>query len=233
MSSSQALRLYDATQSPLSVRFTSTDRFPQNGSWSWSDMTCKLVSSGVAVLSRYSAGGVDPFTIIVGQTMCRLFELGRQGEKRLRGIIESLPIHNTMGNIVHFGFGADSVVRNLSSTYEGGILVAIAASATECYKIDHTADILWEMVQLYKHSTPEEMTPSPMQWKALAKQCAGVLSGSEFPKIAEQLISLHSKNQLFPQGRNSLRADTKKRTVSTADTLAEALVIIGQITIKT
>ena len=142
----------------------------------------RVFSSGIAISSRYSAGGVDPFTAVVGQTICRSFAPGRQGEQRVRSTIKSLPSHDSVGNIVHFGFRADGIVRNLSSTYEGAVLTAITASAVECYKNDHAVDILWEMAQLYRTDTAEDMTPSPIQWKVLVKQCSGVLSGSEVPR---------------------------------------------------
>ena len=156
----------------------------------------KSVSGAVAVLSRLSEGGVDSFTTVVGQFMCQEFRLGRDGKQLYINIINSLSCQSTFGQVIHFGFGIDSIVRNLSASYEGGILAILGAALGECYFENHAANILWELVQAYKPENSDDRTPSPAQWLSLIRQCNGVLANDEFPVVAEHLMQLHPQNRL-------------------------------------
>jgi hypothetical protein len=157
---SSALTLYDASAPLLSQRFTAPSVFPQSGSWSWTTLITTGITGAIRVLGRYSAAGVDPYTVIIGQLVCGNFKLTDRSAARLEMAIVSLRTMNTIGDMLHFGFGVDSVVRNLAATEEGGILVALCAAATEVFHPNHAANILWEMVRTFK--TPEKETPSPL-----------------------------------------------------------------------
>ena len=224
---SSALTLYDASAPLLSQRFTPTNSFPQSGSWSWVNLIDSGVRGAVKVLSRYSAAGVDQYTVIIGQIVCGNFKLSVRGARRLESAIMELKSMNTIGNMLHFGFGVDSVVRNLATTEEGGILVALCAAATEAYALNHAGDIFWELVRTCK--VPEKQTPSPLQWKALLKACAGTLAETEFPKLAEHLMHLHSNYNLLTVGRYETGTHWNARGVSSPDTIAEALLAIGKV----
>ena len=156
----------------------------------------KSISGAVAVLSRLSEGGVDPITAAVGQIMCQEFRLGRDGKRLYINILNNLSCQSTLGQVFHFGFGIDSIVRNLSASYEGGILVILGAALGECYFENHAASILWELVQAYKPKNSSDRTPSPAQWLSLIRQCNGVLASDEFPVVAEHLMQLHPQIRL-------------------------------------
>jgi hypothetical protein len=188
----------------------------------------KAVTGAVAVLSRFSEGGVDPFTTIVGQLVCREFKLGRAGADLFLKILSELRCYSTMGDVVYFGFGIDSMVRNLSASYEGGVLVLLSAALAECYHENQAANILWELVQAYKPVDSSDRTPSPTQWLALVRQCGGVLATDEFPKIVEHFM------QLCPQNRPYLVTFPidpryRQRGVSHPDSIAEALLAVGKV----
>jgi hypothetical protein len=227
---SSALTLYDASAPLLSRRFTAASpSFPQSGSWNWVGLIDSGVRGAVKVLSRYSAAGVDPYTVIIGQVACSNFKLSIRSAKRLENAIMSLKVVNTIGNMLHFGFGIDSVVRNLAATEEGGILVAICAAATESFATNHAAGILWELVRTFK--APEKQTPSPLQWKALLNVCAGTLAETEFPALAEHLMHLCAENDRLAVGRYETETHRQTRGVSSPDTMAEALVAIGKVSV--
>ena len=180
------------------------------------------------VLSRFSEGGIDPFTTIIGQLVCREFKLGRDGTHLFIKILDGLTCKSALGNVMHFGFGIDSIVRNLSASYEGGVLVLLCAALAECYYETHAADILWELVQCSKPKDAGDRTPSPTQWLALVRQCAGVLATDEFPVVAEHFMHLHPKNQLVtsesPYAENSGR-----RGVCSSESMAMAILALGKV----
>ena len=184
----------------------------------------KVITGAIAVLSRFSEGGIDPFTTVVGQLVCQEFKLGRAGTRLFLEILNRLKCTSTLGDVIHFGFGVDSIVRNLSATAEGGTLVILAAALGECYYENHAADILYELVQVYKPANSDNRTPSPNQWLAIVRQCSGVLATDEFPKLAEHFM------QLLPEN-NSLRSesDVDRRGVASPNSLAEALLAMGRV----
>ncbi len=188
----------------------------------------KAVTGAVAVLSRFSQGGIDPFTTVVGQLICQEFKLGRAGARLYVDILNGLKCQSAMGDVMHLGFGIDSIVRNLSATYEGGILVVLSAALAECYFENHAANILWELVQLYKPSNSGDRTPSPTQWLALVRQCDGVLATDELPKVAEHFMQLHSQNSL-DCSKSVIDPRPGKRGVSSPESIAEALLAIGKV----
>lgn len=225
---SSALTLYDASAPLLSRRFTATSpSFPQSGSWNWVGLIDSGVQGAVKILSRYSAAGVDPYTLIIGQIACSNFKLSTRSAMRLQNAIMDLKSMNSIGNFLHFGFGIDSVVRNLAATEEGGILVALCASATESFATNHAANILWELIRTFK--APEKQRPSQLQWKALLQVCAGTLAETEFPALAEHLMHLCAENDRLAVGRYETETHRQTRGVSSPDTMAEALVAIGKV----
>ena len=228
---SQDLILHGAGSPPLSQHLTSRNEFRQTGVWSWSDLLSKAVRGSAAVLSRFSEGGIDPFTTIIGQMICREFKLGHDGAKLFLDILDSLKCNSTVGDVMHFGFGIDSIVRNLSATYEGGILVILCAALSECYYEHHAAKILFQLVQEYKPKDSSDHTPSPIQWLSLVRQCAGVLAADEFPVIAEHFMHLHPQNLLGGQQLqvSLLGRHPRRRGISSPESIAEAILAVGKV----
>ena len=225
---SQSIVLHGADSAPLSKNLINPKSFPQSGTVSWSDLFGKVVSGAVAVLSGFSEGGIDPFITVVGQFVCREFKFGRDSIELYVKILNGLQCHSTGGDVLHVGFGIDSIVRTLSASYEGGVLVILSAALGECYFENHAANILWELIQVYKPQESKERTPSPTQWLALIRQCNGLLAADEFPTFAEELMRLHPQNSIdVSNPLADLRP--KKRGVSSPDSLAEALLALGKV----
>ena len=183
----------------------------------------RSVTGAVAVLSRFSEGGIDPFTTVVGQLVCQEFKLGRAGANLFLRILSRLQCKSTIRDIMHFGFGVDSIVRNLSATSEGEVLIILTAALGEFYYENHAADILWELVQVYKPTSSGDRTPSPNQWLAVVRQCNGVLATDEFPKLAVHFMQLHPQNGLISV------SDFKRRGVSSPNSIADALLAVGKV----
>lgn len=216
-----SLTLHDASTSLLSKRFDSSGSFQQQGQLSWTDLGKTTVSASLNVLARYSAANVDPYTALVGQGMAGSFAFGPNGKKRFEQAIIDLPSMRSIGDLVHFGFGINSVIRNLTATEEGGSLVALCAAAVECYPEDQAANIMWELVRLYKAS--DMLKPSALQWKFLIRACAGSLAATQFPIIAEHFMGLN-----YRHGRAD-RVHGNSRGCSSPDTIARALLGIGEV----
>lgn len=180
----------------------------------------KTATGALAVLARLSQGGVDLFTAVIGQLMCQDFKLGVAGQRRLLKTLNELQCHSTFGNVLHFGFGLDSIVRNLSATYEGGILVLLSAALAEVYDETYAANILWELTQLHKPVDTSQGKPSLVQWLALVRQCNGILATDEFPAVVDQLIRLQADNEFQKDA---------SRERSTPESMAEALLAIGKV----
>ena len=228
---SQDLVLHGAGSPPLSQHLIARNGFQQTGVWSWTDLLSKAVRGSAAVLSRFSEGGIDPFTTIIGQMICREFKLGHDGTKLFLDILDGLQCKSTVGDVMHFGFGIDSIVRNLSASYEGGILVILCAALVECYYEHHAANILFQLVQECKPKDSSDRTPSPIQWLSLVRQCAGVLAADEFPVIAEHFMHLHPQNLL---GGEQLEVSLmgrhpQRRGISSPEAIAEAILAVGKV----
>ena len=212
------LRLSDASTPLLSrsLSLSSAGGFPQQGQLSWVDLGKTVVHASVNLLRRYSAANIDTYTILAGQHVAGSFQFGQQGRQRFVKAITILPTMQSMGNVFHFGFGIDSIIRSPATTEEGGCLVVLCAAAAKCYQEEHAASIIWELVRC--HRAPDAFMPSTIQWKALVAACAGSLSLSNFPKIAEHFMSLHDA------GRTA-------RGLSSPDTMAHALLGIGKVSL--
>ncbi|KAI9690723.1 MAG: hypothetical protein M1820_009875 [Bogoriella megaspora] len=224
---SEAVTLHDSSSQLLSRDAIHPRSFPQSGTWSWTDLMGKGFAGAIAVLSRYSAGNVDPYTVLVGQVVSRAFKLGPKGSLQLTKVIEKLTYKSSLSNVIHFGFGVDSIVRNLAASREGGTLVGLCAAASECFHEDFAPMIMCDLVEAYKPAGSSDRTPSELQWKALIGHCRGLLSPSKFPLLAETLMSLHPQNHLAIDDYLDRRAPI--RHAASSDTIALALLAVGDL----
>ncbi|KAL9071505.1 MAG: hypothetical protein Q9157_005447 [Trypethelium eluteriae] len=229
----QDIVLHDSSSRLLSQQvLVHASSFPQNGTWSWSDIMDKGVRGAVGILSRYSAGNVDPYTTVVGQIVCRSFRLSPQGSVRLMKAIDRLTYQASLSNAIHFGFGVDNVIRNLAASREGGILAGLCAAASECLPEDYGPMVLRDLVEVYRPASSGDRIPTELQWKALMAHCEGMLTKSRFPFLAEQLMSLHPRKGLLVGvdmfGRHNLDG-RGVRGVASSDTSARALLAIGDL----
>ena len=218
---SQSITLDDASNPLLSRRLISPQSFPQQGVWSWVDLGKTVVNISTNLLRRYSAADIDIYTLLAGQYVAGSFKFGKEGRKRFEQAILTLPSMQSMGNIIHFGFGIDSIIRSLATTEEGGCLVVLCAAAAECFPENHSANIMYEMVRSYQ--APDSFMPSALQWKALIRVCAGSLAICSFPKMADHFMGLIKREEDF---NFSLHSD---RGCSSPESLAQALLGIGKV----
>lgn len=210
------VRLSDSSTPLLAGSINPPGSFAQQGQLSWVDLGKTVVHASVNLLRRYSAANIDTYTILAGQHVAASFRFGRQGRERFVQAVTTLPSMGSMGQLYHFGFGVDTIIRSLATTEEGGCLVVLCAAAAECYQEEHAAGIMWDLVRC--HRAPDAFMPSTMQWKALVSVCAGSLSLSTFPKIAEHFMSLDD-------------AGHTARGLSSPDTMARALLGIGEVSL--
>src|SRR5579862_3304992 len=162
--------------------------FPQTGSWNMLDLSKLPVQATLGVLSRYSAARVNPYTAMVGEVLCQNFQLTATGRKNLEKAVGSLKVVGGLGNTLEFGFGMEDVVRAMAKTERGCVCLALCAALKECYSDDIAVEVLLEMARLV--NVNGQYMPSSQSWKGLLSACAGTLSTSKFPFLAEHLMQL-------------------------------------------
>jgi hypothetical protein len=163
--------------------------FPQQGSWDWVQLGRSIVSFSVDALSRYCAGKVNPYTLVVAQAMCKIFHLAPTGRRNIGQALAGLTTIGSLSNILHFGFGAESPIHLLVKTEEGSICLALCAALSECYHRDVAVEVLLEIAASFVN-VPGEYMPSSLEWKALVDMCSGTLSKASFPLRADHFMCL-------------------------------------------
>ncbi|GAB7342893.1 hypothetical protein MBLNU457_g1010t2 [Dothideomycetes sp. NU457] len=162
--------------------------FSQQGSLDWMNLANTTVNFSVGVLSRCSAAGVDPYTIVVGQAVARAIPLSRDGHRNVENALSQLKSYGSFGDTLWFGFGIKSFPRALGTTDEGRTLLAISAALSECFHEDFAAETLYNLVLTFK--PPSELTPSMSEWLHFVRACSGMLSLTKFPLLAEGYMRL-------------------------------------------
>ena len=156
--------------------------FAQQGSVDWVALSNTSVHFSVAVLSRLSRAGIDPFTLQVGRAICYNFALEPKAQEQISNAIFKLKRYGSYGELIWFGFGIREVVTDLADTEEGLTLVALCASLSATYDSLFAAKVLCELCALCQ--APQSFRPALRQWKALVELCAGILTGSQFVNVA-------------------------------------------------
>lgn len=193
----------------------------QQGSIDWVNLVTKVLSFPVGLLARLCATRVDPYTLAVGQAMSQKFQLGPAGQQNMKRALGKLDSFNSFGDVFSFGFSPQSFVRTLSRTDEGGSLLALCAALGECFQEDLVAEVLHSLAQSYK--APESLTPSTFEWLALTNACSGLLSATDFPVLAEQLMSMAPNNGKF-SSNHLTPFENDGRGFPSNDDLANALL---------
>ncbi|KAI9667701.1 MAG: hypothetical protein M1821_000518 [Bathelium mastoideum] len=200
--------------------------FNTQGSLNWADVASKPIEATVAILSRVSAAGVDPYTLLVGQHLGKAFELTSLGRKNITDAVMQLKSFHALGKTLWFGFGVNDLIRIMARTEEGKVCLSLCATLAACYDAMIAAETLLEMTKLTR--APEHMMPSIMEWKSLVESCAGAFARSPFPKMAERYMQMH------PEGRiMNCEAYSKdfigRRSCAQPRELAKVLIAISQI----
>jgi len=195
--------------------------FQQQGQFDWFSLAKSSMTWTVGIISRLSAAGVDPYTVIVGQNVCKLFRLAAVGRKNLAEALMELKSFTSWGDTIWFGIGARHLVRDLAVTEQGKLCAGICAALSSCYTETISAEILAELVGI--SNAPVELTPSILEWSNLVHACNGLLHASTFPVHAERLMSL------FPNNRPFSTTERSGPECSTPSSIAQALLAIGDV----
>jgi hypothetical protein len=200
--------------------------FSTSGQISWTGLANSAFSTTVGVLSRVSAAGVDPYTVVVGQQLGAQFQLTSAGRWNIQEALNKLQSYRALGVALWFGFGVNHLVRIMGRTEEGQLCLALCASLSECYDITVAAEILIEMVNTSR--APASLRPSILEWKSLLEASSGLLSTSTFAELAERYMNLHPSSRGLSY--ESLQGSITGRGCSSPESVARALLAIGQVT---
>ena len=191
------------------------------------DLSKLPVQATLGSLSRYSAARVNPYTALVGEVLCQNFRLTAAGRKNLETAISSLKVVGSLGDTLEFGFGIEDVVRTMAKTERGCVCLALCAALKECYSNDIAVEVLLEMARLVK--VDGQYMPSSQSWKELLSACAGTLSTSRFPHLAEHLMQLRMVEQRLGAVQKIADLPTSIRSCSRPGSIAEALSGLARI----
>ena len=192
---------------------------------------CKLpLQYGISVMARIAAGGVNPYTLALGEAMGLSFRMGRQGRLNLEHALSELSAVSTLGNTLEIGFGVEDVARIMARSEGGAMQLGLCAALTECFSEEICIEVLLE----YARSTKADghYMPSSMEWRNLLHACAGALAGSSFPLRAEHLMSL-AKGERRLAAYGSLEAlPDARRGCSGPKSIAEGLLALAKLSLK-
>lgn len=208
---------FDEQSQPLARRWNNPE-FTQQGSVDWVDLSRSSIQFSLGILSRLSAASVDPYTITVGHFLGNTFELSKTGRVNIENSLSRLKCFGGVSDVLWFGFGLRHLIRSLSGTEQGALLVALCAALSECFSDDPAAEILHEMT---KQTVKLRMLPAVSEWRALVKCCAGIFATTAFPLRMETFMQL----------RNFQDLQVYDATASPAS-IADALVGVGNVSRK-
>lgn len=202
--------------------------FQQQGSVDWTALSSNSLHASVQILSRISAAGIDPFTIVMGQAVCGSLVWGTEGRKRFDQALQKCRGLAGYRNVLWFGFGVKHVASILTSTEQGATCAALCSCLAECYGSDLAANIILEMTKASKPTT--ETVPSLIQWRNLINACAGLVTASTFSIRAEQLMRLAGQSRIAPNERGGI-IDTWQgyRGVAHRTEIAETLLGLAKL----
>ena len=162
--------------------------FSQQGSVDWVALSRMQLSTSIAILGRLSGAGIEPLTVAVGRAICSYIPLGAHGERILDEAMNKLKAFSTIGDVVWFGVGVRHILRELVQTSQGASCVAFCAALTEGHSNATAALILYEMTKVL--GSPQDLSPSFPQWKALVKVCSSVFASTSFGIRLQQYLKL-------------------------------------------
>lgn len=162
----------------------------------WVALSNTTFSASLALLGRYSRGGVDPLTIAIGQMIATQFTPSDEGNRRLVRAVQSCKGIASMGGTLWFGFGIKHIIHDLASTNHGLAFLGLLNVISETFTSSRSAELLYSLASAL--GSPEELRPSHFQWLAVVKACSGVLSASGFPIVADEMMAAIGGTHLYP-----------------------------------
>ncbi|CAF9914427.1 MAG: hypothetical protein GOMPHAMPRED_008158 [Gomphillus americanus] len=203
--------------------------FPQTGSWGMLDLAKLPVQASIGVLSRYAAGRVNPYTVLVCGALCNSFRLTARGRANIETAVDSLKTVGAVGATLEFGFGIEDLIRSMTKSEHGTVVLALCAALREVYSIDVATEVLLEMARLTE--VGEKWMPSSREWKAMLNACNGVLAATPFGLRAEVLMQLGNDGQRLGAVQR-LEAPQDLRDCSSPRSIAEALFAMAAVSRK-
>lgn len=215
----------NTTTGPLSAG--SQGSFPQTGPLSMAEIVKLPVQASIAILSRYAAGRVNPYTVLVCESLCRGFQLTAQGRANIETAIASLTTVGAVGTALEFGFGVEDLTRSMAKSEQGTIVLVLCAALREVYSLDISTEVLLEMARLSK--VGGEWMPSSLEWKAMLQACSGVLAATRFGVRAEVLMQLANEGQRLGAFQRLEATPQDLRDCSSPKSIAEALIAMAAV----
>ena len=197
-------------------------RLQQSGVIDWITLASRPITFTIGVLDRLSVAGVDAYTVQVGLIIADLFVVSRDTLKRIEHVFHGLKAFGSMGNVLWFGFGVNSLIRSLVPTRQEVILLSLCAALGEAHRAELAAEVLYETVKLC--GAPNIKVPSIARWLALVAACQGALSSSPFLLRVDKLMKIGLRSFLGTD-----KDSTKKRRPASKESLAECLWALGQV----
>ena len=185
------------------------------------------VQGSIGILSRYAAGRVNPYTVLVCEALCNRFHLTARGRSNIESAVASLTTVGAVGATLEFGFGVEDLVRSMTKSEQGTVVLALCAALMECYSLDIATEILLELARLSE--VGGHWMPSSREWKAMLSACAGVLAPTSFGTKAEVLMQLHSSGRRLEAFQGLWTHPEDMRKCSSPKAIAEALFAMSAI----
>ena len=201
-------------------------RFQQQGQVDWTNLSTNSLNASIQVLSRISAAGIDPFTIVIGQAIGGSLLWRDPRRRRFDEALQQCHGLASYRNILWFGFGVKHIAHIITATDQGATCAALCACLAECYSTTFTAGILMEMTKASKPST--ETVPSLAQWRSLVDSCAGLVTNSTFGVRAEQLMRLEGNTRIACWGSRCDQSKKSRGVASKAD-IADTLLGLSKL----
>lgn len=167
--------------------------FANQGTIDWTQLARSTVQFQVSILARLAAADISPMTLVVGHGICSNFTMSHKGRMRVLEGLEGLHSTSALGKVIWFGLGVQHVVRRLAETDQGVTLITLCGSLSAVLSPNTSAAILMALCQ--ESGAPEELRPSPQQWKNLLDVCSPALRPTQFARIAEKLMSFATLQQ--------------------------------------
>lgn len=218
----------NTTTGPLSAG--SHGSFPQSGSWSMVDIAKLPVQASIGILSRYAAGRVNPYTVLVCEALCNGFQLTARGRANIETAVASLTTVGAVGATLEFGFGVEDLIRSMAKSEQGTVVLVLCAALREVYSLDISTEVLLEMARL--SGVGGEWMPSSREWKAMLDACSGVLAKTPFGLRAEVLMQLGNEGQRLGAFQRLEATPQDLRDCSSPKSIAEALFAMAAVSRK-
>lgn len=95
------------------------------------DLAKLPVQASIGTLSRYMAGRVNPYTVLVCENLCRAFVLTAQGRANINAAVASLTTVGAVGATLEFGFGVEDLIRSMAKSEQGTVVLVLCAALRE------------------------------------------------------------------------------------------------------